>query len=91
MNILSFQAETAGDDSPPTVSAAVDDALGAWIERAGMIPHAEALRALADTLEDLVAMEDGDVDEFVRSERVPQLKARRFRRALRDLGADVSV
>ena len=36
-------------------------------------------------------MEDGDVDELVRGERVSDASERRFREALRSLGADVSL
>ena len=56
-----------------------------------MAQHARALHALADTLADLAAMEDGDVDELVRGERVSGASERRFREALRSLGADVSL
>ena len=53
--------------------------------------HARALRALADTVADLAAMEDGDVDDLVRGERVSPASERRFRQGLRGLGADVTL
>ena len=39
----------------------------------------------------VAAMEDGDVDELVRGERVSGASERRFREGLRSLGADVSL
>ena len=57
----------------------------------GMGPYASAIAELAESPEDLSEIEEEDVDALLREEHVPKLKARRFRRALRELGANVNA
>ena len=60
-----------------------------WIQSVGMDAYASAIGELAESIEDLAEIGEDDVDEFLHKEQVPKLKARRFRRALRELGAHV--
>ena len=53
--------------------------------------YASAIAELAESPEDLSEIEEEDVDALLREEHVPKLKARRFRRALRELGANVNA
>ena len=84
------------DEAPEPVSRAAGEAsagpsLHDWIESVGMGPYASAIAELAESPEDLSEIEEEDVDALLREEHVPKLKARRFRRALRELGANVNA
>ena len=46
---------------------------------------------LAHDIEDLKVMVDADVDEFVQEVGMPKMKAKRFRIALKELGAAVTT
>ena len=125
----------AGEGDAGEGSDADLELLSEWVEHAGMVPFASAIRDLVGTVDDLRDFCDTDVDEFVTDQSVPKLKARtedrpaschrarcspppccslrcaptrracdhrrhrvraslqarRFRRALRELGADVTA
>ena len=90
-----------GESRPPprrrsrraeAAAPAAVDALGAWIEAVKMSKYAAAIRARVDELDDLKELTDADVARRSRAEiQISTVPLRRFKTALVELGADVSL
>merc|ERR1712070_694311 len=75
---------------PAAPAASTDMDIEDWIDSCKMTKYKVYLMSMAGELEDLKDMEDDDVDEIVAKCSIPKLAARRFRKALVQLGANVS-
>ena len=97
--IAAFAAASPAATPPPetarrdveTFKDAPAFSLTEWIEKEGLSKYALQLITVAEDVSDLREMTDADVEDMVKAAAMPKLKARRFRKALQDLGAAVSA
>mmetsp|Transcript_21912 Transcript_21912/g.75301 ORF Transcript_21912/g.75301 Transcript_21912/m.75301 type:complete len:544 (-) Transcript_21912:68-1699(-) len=77
----------------PPFNEAPDEALTieAWIDACGLSAYAGLLSDVAADLDDLKEMTDADVEEVLAAAHMPKIKQRRFRKALFELGAAVTL
>lgn len=77
--------------APAAAAPAGDMDIEDWIDACKMTKYKVYLLSMAGELEDLKGMEDDDVEDIVSSCSIPKLAARRFRKALIELGANVTA
>jgi len=65
--------------------------LDQWITQNRLDKWKMHLRDLAEEVEDLKEMEEDDVEELIKEGAIPKLAARRLRKALSSVGADVKL
>mmetsp|Transcript_17491 Transcript_17491/g.54621 ORF Transcript_17491/g.54621 Transcript_17491/m.54621 type:complete len:399 (+) Transcript_17491:159-1355(+) len=70
---------------PPLTTKTLDD----LVSDLGLEKYREQLSQVADDPSDLAEMTNQDFDAFIKSSKMPALKARRFKKALIDLGAQL--
>jgi len=71
----------------PVANADGFDSLDDLVDKVGLQKYAKALNDYVDDISDLAEMTHDDFQDFVDSNKMPALKARRFKKALVDLGA----
>lgn len=80
---------------PPTPAADIPSVSGMsldeWIDSKNLGKYAEHIRLIAGDIHDLKEMTDEDADELISDCGMPKLGARRFKKALAELGANVTV
>ncbi|KAJ8614223.1 hypothetical protein CTAYLR_001136 [Chrysophaeum taylorii] len=81
------QVSTPAPVPPPPPPA--DLSLDEWIEAKNLSKYGAQIRAIAGDILDLKEITDDDADELVAECAMPKLGARRFKKALLELGADV--
>mmetsp|Transcript_15759 Transcript_15759/g.49336 ORF Transcript_15759/g.49336 Transcript_15759/m.49336 type:complete len:1407 (-) Transcript_15759:564-4784(-) len=83
-------------DNPPPPAAATPTSRDAgmtlqeWIEAKNMSKYAKQIREIAGDIYDLKEMTDSDADELIAECGMPKLGARRFKKCLLELGANVT-
>ena len=90
-----FRKDTPAAATPATVTKtavqtpAGGHTLDSWIAAKNLGKYAAQLHDLAGDLHDLQEMTDADADELAQECAMPKLAARRFKKALLELGAPV--
>lgn len=87
-------ASTRAADPPPaatTSNGGAASSLAEWIDSKNMTKYSKNILDIAGDVDDLKMMTDEDADELIAECGMPKLAARRFKKALSELGADVSA
>ena len=78
-------ATVTGARAAPRAVSCDDADLAKFIESATLTAYAHAILGVADTIHDLQEMTDADVDELASDVKMPKLKVRKFKNALKAL------
>jgi len=77
--------------TPTAPTPAGGHTLETWIAAKNLGKYETQLKDLAGDIHDLLEMTDADADELVSECGMPKLAARRFKKALAELGAPVTA